>query len=460
MSTNDIPVVYFFRKVVDPFIIVSLFALSVLWSGYSFEAYHLLMMVIVFLVSSYVYDRVNPYHEWEEGSLIDYAGDVVLGWIIIILVISGLGYFTQLGAYIQKSGLLAWFILTPLALIFSHVVMRKMAEKMLGGNGVRSAVIVGANKVGIELAERIANTSYSLIENKGFFDDRMTLRNAKSLHSPILGRIDEVSDYVRKNGIQMIFVSLPMSAHPRIRELLDGLQNGTASIYFVPDIYVFDLMHARTDSVGGMPVVAVCETPFIGLNNYIKRVSDIILAIIILILISPILCAVAVAVKLSSPGPILFKQRRYGLNGEEITVYKFRSMTVCEDGATVTQATKNDTRVTRVGGVLRRTSLDELPQFINVLQGRMSIVGPRPHAVAHNEMYRKLIKGYMLRHKVKPGITGWAQVHGFRGETDTLDKMESRVKYDLEYLRKWSVWLDIYIILRTVWIVLRKDNAY
>jgi len=176
--------------------------------------------------------------------------------------------------------------------------------------------------------------------------------------------------------------------------------------------------------------------------------------------VSPVMAAIAVGVKTGSPGPVLFKQRRYGLDGDEIVVYKFRSMTVSEDGAVVTQARKNDARVTRFGAFLRKSSLDELPQFINVLQGRMSIVGPRPHAVAHNEQYRKLIKGYMLRHKVKPGITGWAQVNGLRGETDTLDKMQARVACDIEYLRNWSLMFDLMIILKTVLVVFRDRNAY
>ena len=209
-----------------------------------------------------------------------------------------------------------------------------------------------------------------------------------------------------------------------------------------------------------MPVVSVCETPFTGVNGLVKRISDIVLASLILILIMPVLIAVAIAVKYSSPGPIIFKQRRYGLNGDEITVYKFRSMTVCENGNEVKQAQRNDARVTRVGAFIRKTSLDELPQFINVLQGRMSIVGPRPHAVAHNELYRKQIKGYMIRHKVKPGITGWAQVNGLRGETETLDKMQARIEFDLDYLRNWSVTLDIKIILMTAIMMLRQPQAY
>jgi putative colanic acid biosynthesis UDP-glucose lipid carrier transferase len=251
-----------------------------------------------------------------------------------------------------------------------------------------------------------------------------------------------------------------MASQPRILRLLEDLRDTTASIYFVPDIFVSDLIQARVDSIGGLPVVAVCESPFYGFNGVVKRVSDIALASLILLLIAPLLLAIAVGVKLSSSGPILFKQRRYGLDGRKIVVYKFRSMTVAEDGDLVRQATRNDSRITRFGAFLRRTSLDELPQFINVLQGRMSVVGPRPHAVAHNEMYRKLIRGYMIRHKVRPGVTGLAQVNGFRGETETVEKMKGRIDMDLTYLRNWSLLLDLQIILRTVVVVLGRQNAY
>ena len=195
------------------------------------------------------------------------------------------------------------------------------------------------------------------------------------------------------------------------------------------------------------------------MNGVLKRASDIVFASVLIALLWPLMLAVALGVRMSSPGPIIFKQRRYGLYGERILVYKFRTMLVCEDGS-ITQAKRDDPRVTRIGRFLRRTSLDELPQLFNVLFGSMSLVGPRPHAVAHNEEYRKLIDGYMLRHKVRPGITGWAQVNGLRGETESLEKMTRRVEYDLHYLRNWSLALDISILLRTVRIVLRDRNAY
>jgi putative colanic acid biosysnthesis UDP-glucose lipid carrier transferase len=269
----------------------------------------------------------------------------------------------------------------------------------------------------------------------------------------------EVSNYIKQNRVDLIYLTLPLASQPRLLKLLDELHDTTASIYFVPDIFLFDLIQARIDNVNGIPVVAACETPFYGINGLIKRASDIVLSSAILFVAAPVMAAIAIGVKLSSPGPVLFKQRRYGVDGREILVYKFRSMTVCEDGDEIKQATRNDQRMTTFGAFLRRTSLDELPQLVNVLQGRMSLVGPRPHAVAHNELYRKLIKGYMMRHKVKPGITGWAQVNGLRGETDTLEKMETRIEYDLDYLRHWSLMLDLQIITRTLWII-RDRNAY
>ena len=229
---------------------------------------------------------------------------------------------------------------------------------------------------------------------------------------------------------------------------------------YVPDVFGITIIQGRIQDMNGLPVVGLCETPFTGTNQLVKRVSDVALSAVILVLTAPFLLAIALAVKLSSPGPAIFKQRRNGLGGEEIVVYKFRSMTTGDDGGTVRQAQRQDPRVTRLGAFLRKTSLDELPQFVNVLQGRMSIVGPRPHAVAHNEQYRQLIRAYMVRHKVKPGITGWAQIHGHRGETDTVEKMQARVEYDLEYLRNWSLALDFQIVARTIKLVFFDRNAY
>jgi putative colanic acid biosynthesis UDP-glucose lipid carrier transferase len=269
-----------------------------------------------------------------------------------------------------------------------------------------------------------------------------------------------VPSFIAEHGVREVYITLPLGSQPRIVELLEQIQGTTASVFFVPDVFGISIIQGRLRDMNGVPVVGICETPFTGTNALVKRVSDVVLASIILVLISPVLLVVAIGVKLSSPGPVIFKQQRNGLAGERITVYKFRSMWVQDNGPVVVQATQNDPRITPFGAFIRRTSLDELPQFINVLQGRMSIVGPRPHAVAHNETYRQLIKAYMVRHKVKPGITGWAQIHGHRGETDRIEKMQARVEYDLEYLRNWSLLLDLQIIAKTVRLVFFDRKAY
>jgi putative colanic acid biosynthesis UDP-glucose lipid carrier transferase len=301
---------------------------------------------------------------------------------------------------------------------------------------------------------------YTSVELVGFVDDRTSARLARAEGQKLLGAIDELPQLVKRHRADLVYLALPMTSQPRVLALLDALRDTTASVYFVPDMFVSDLIQGRIDSVSGMPVVAICDTPFAGVDGFVKRASDIVLSLLILALIAPLLLVLAVAVKLSSPGPALFRQRRYGVAGDEVMVYKFRTMRVMEDGTEIRQCARGDPRVTPLGAFMRRMSLDELPQLVNVLQGRMSIVGPRPHAVAHNEMYRKLINGYMLRHKVRPGITGWAQVNGWRGETDTLDKMRSRVAYDLDYLRNWSLRFDLYIMLRTVGAVWNGRNAH
>jgi putative colanic acid biosynthesis UDP-glucose lipid carrier transferase len=390
------------------------------------------------------------------------ARDVLAGWILVVALLLMLGWATHTLGSFEERVLLAWVAITPAATFAGHMLVPVLMPRLLKAEGLdRVAVVVGAGSHGRQLAERIRATPYLGVEVGGFFDDRAGERLGEVPPGHILGSVEQLAAYVKTHKVDLIYLALPMSNQPRILKLLDQLCDTTASVYLAPDLFLFDLIQARMDTIGGMPVLAVCETPFYGVNGIVKRVSDLVLATLILALISPLLLAVALGVKLSSPGPVLFRQRRYGLDGEEILVYKFRSMTVTEDGAVIRQATRNDARVTRFGAFIRRTSLDELPQFFNVLQGRMSIVGPRPHAIAHNETYRKLIRSYMVRHKVKPGITGWAQVNGLRGETDTVEKMKARVEYDLDYLRNWSLGLDLAIIWKTIFVVFKRpDTAY
>ncbi|MEN3276840.1 MAG: hypothetical protein V7631_2630 [Massilia sp.] len=460
MTVNDIPIISFFQRVLDPLIIMGALYVSSIVFGEPFSGYSLILMILAFFISSAVYQHIDPYRTWRSGRMLAYVRDIVFGWCVTIGVLYFLGSASGLKYYYDERVLLAWVIATPVTLLASHILVRRAAGRPDRSGEVRSVVVVGANEVGVKFSGICEGHPNLFMRMHGFFDDRARARHPPGLRHPILGTMAELSQYVRAHNIKLIFISQPVSAQPRIRQLIEELQDTTASVYFLPDVYVFDLMQARFDTVGGMPVIAIRETPFMGLNSMIKRASDIVLGSLILVALAPLMLTIGVAVKCTSPGPVIFRQRRYGLYGEEIMVYKFRSMRVLDDGATIVQARRDDARVTPVGRFLRRTSLDELPQFVNVLQGSMSIVGPRPHAVAHNEEYRKLIKGYMLRHKVKPGITGWAQVNGLRGETATLDKMEARIQFDLDYLRNWSVWLDLWIILKTIRVILTRENAF
>ena len=386
---------------------------------------------------------------------------ITAAWAMVVALLLALGLVTDMLGAFEPNLLAAWVIATPLLQTAVHLLSPRVLPRIVALRREQVAIVIGANGMGRALARQLGTDPIAQARVTAFFDDRDANRLGEGLEAPLSGRIDSVADFVRANRVDQIYIALPMASQPRILKLLDELRDTTASIFFLPDIFLYDLIQARVDTVGGLPVVAVCETPFHGTTGIIKRLSDMLIAAAAILVAGPVMLATAIAVRMTSPGPILFRQRRYGLDGQEIIVWKFRTMKVQEDGAQVRQATKDDDRVTPLGRFLRRTSLDELPQFFNVLQGRMSVVGPRPHAVAHNEMYRKLIKGYMIRHKVKPGITGWAQVNGARGETDTIDKMRTRIEFDLEYLRNWSLRLDLLIVWKTFWQAIRGDrNAY
>jgi putative colanic acid biosysnthesis UDP-glucose lipid carrier transferase len=373
---------------------------------------------------------------------------VLVRWAAIVAALLFIAFAFKVGEAFSRRVMLTWFVVTPLALCLSHAV-RLRASWDAARTPARRYIIVGVNDVGLELARRLPAKGFF-----GYFDFRSPDRIGPLLDADkFAGHCRDLADFVRAHGVGVVYIALPLANVPRLSELINALRDTTASVYFVPDAFAFDLIQGRLAEVDGMPVLSVCDTPFHGTDAVLKRSMDLALGSCALLLTLPLIALISAAVKLSSPGPVLFRQRRYGLHGEQITVYKFRSMTVCEDGPVVTQATATDCRVTRIGRFIRRTSLDELPQLFNVLQGTMSLVGPRPHAVAHNEKYRRLINGYMIRHKVRPGITGLAQVHGLRGETETVEKMAERVRYDLEYLRHWSPWLDMRILFRSLAVV-------
>ena len=391
------------------------------------------------------------------------AGRVLVRWLVIVAVLLAVGFVTKYSGQFSRKIVLPWIIATPAILIVVMLCLHELRRRLMYDPAmVRRVAFAGCNEISVSLARRIGESGgLTGLRVEGFFDDRSAQRlGVPGARARLLGRLPELASFVKRRGIDVVFVALPARHIQRVMQLLDELRDTTVSIYYVPDIFAFDLIQARSGELYGIPVVALCETPFCGYRGVIKRFTDIALAASILAITSPLMLALAAMVRMSSPGPIIFSQRRYGLDGREITVWKYRTMTVQEDGAQVVQATKEDARITRVGRFMRRYSLDELPQLFNVLQGRMSLVGPRPHAVAHNEEYRKLIKGYMIRHKVPPGMTGLAQVNGCRGETARVEDMQARVNYDLEYLRRWTPLLDLKILLLTPLRLLRDEKAY
>ncbi len=389
------------------------------------------------------------------------AADVLSSWLVLAAILLLCGYATRSLHYFESNVLIAWLVITPV-LQWLAAIAGKAAVWALAARAAtrRSAVVIGAGNLGVKVARALMAVKDTGADFVGYFDDRADDRLHPDALNKRIGSLADVAAYISANAVREVYITLPLGSQPRIVDLLERVQGTTASLYFVPDVFGISIIQGRLHDMNGVPVVGICETPFTGTNELVKRVSDVILASLILIILSPVMLFVALGVKLSSEGPVLFAQRRNGLDGSEITVYKFRSMIALEDGPLVPQARRGDPRITRFGAFIRRTSLDELPQLFNVLRGSMSLVGPRPHAVAHNELYRQVIKAYMVRHKVKPGITGWAQVNGQRGETDTIEKMQSRVEYDLEYLRNWTLQLDLQIIARSVRFLFADRRAY
>ncbi|MDO9284346.1 MAG: undecaprenyl-phosphate glucose phosphotransferase [Aquabacterium sp.] len=444
----------FIATVLEPAITVFVYVAAMAWYD---EPIGRADLTLCFLVLALTWPGINRFRDRLSSAAVGILGS----WITLLAILLGFGYGTRSLDLFDPDVILVWTVATPLLqLLAVRLGFKVIRRQAANPHQRRSAVVIGAGALGVKVARALSQSPVQGVDFLGYFDDRGDARVHNDSVGQRLGTLQDAAPYIRANGVKEVFITLPLGSQPRIITLLEHLQGTTASIYFVPDVFGISIIQGRLQDMSGVPVVGICETPFTGTNRLIKRVSDIVLSLLILLLIAPVMLAVAIGVKLSSPGPVIFKQRRNGLDGEEIIVYKFRSMTTQDNGPVVRQATKGDARVTPFGAFIRKTSLDELPQFINVLQGRMSIVGPRPHAVAHNEMYRQLIKAYMVRHKVKPGITGWAQVNGHRGETDTLEKMQARVEYDLEYLRNWSLGLDLVIILRTVKSVLADSKAY
>lgn len=422
--------------------------------------FSVLFSIVFLLIGEYtsVYSyRIKSLHPQEFTRL---AGTCVLSFGFMEVLRVSFNYFNDL----HLTGLWDFPLFPPpilpyavpllTLLIIRLILLRQFRQKTM------RVAIVGMTPAGLAAENELLKEYSSEKIDLSYYDDRDESRFGYLTHAPYRGKVEDLLERARKGELDEIYIALPMAAVQRIRHFIAMLSDTTVDTFIVPDIYSYSTHTTEVRMIGNMQAISILSSPFDDGGAIIKRAEDLILGTIITIIISPLMLIIALGIKLTSRGPIIFKQDRYGLSGQKITVYKFRSMRVMENADVVIQATRQDPRVTRFGSFLRRKSLDELPQFINVLQGRMSIVGPRPHAVAHNEEYRKIVDNYMIRHKVKPGITGLAQVSGYRGEVDTLDKMEKRIQYDIDYIQNWSLWLDIKIIFKTITKGFSGENAY
>ncbi len=383
----------------------------------------------------------------------------LLAVILLMQVVLAVGAWASRQPYLVSERMLFvwWMVFGGMPMILLRLILRYLLVRVRKrGYNVKLAAVVGNGEAALKLINKLHENSWLGIETYGIYANSDTPDAAV----PYRGDLQTVVEDARSGVIDHVYIALPMTQEDQIRDLVDALMDSTVSIFFIPDIFAFNLMNARQDNICGLPAISLVDGPLSVAGSIIKRLVDIFGSLAILMAIAVPMIVIAAAVKITSDGPVIFRQQRYGVDGKAISVWKFRTMTTMDNGDFIRQATVNDSRLTSIGGFLRRTSLDELPQFFNVLQGHMSIVGPRPHAVAHNEFYRKQIKGYMMRHKVKPGITGWAQVHGYRGETDTLEKMQKRIEYDLEYISNWSLWMDIRILFMTIIGGFMGKNAY
>ncbi|GFD95566.1 undecaprenyl-phosphate glucose phosphotransferase [Alteromonas sp. KUL156] len=435
--------------------------LSLVLRGIEFDEHYFLLSLVANVAFAISAESNALYRSWRSGFFKQLIFYTLLSWAVAVAVVLLVMFFSKTGAVYSRISIGSWMLFASISLvtwrsIFS-VFLSRIRKK---GRNSRSVAIFGMSEAGVRLAQEINYRKELGYRVDAFYDDRAAERLDSPFMDKLVGGVEQGVLAAKSNQYDTIFIALPMKAESRIKDILYRLGDTTADVQLIPNFFMFSMMQTTMSHVGNIQTLSVYNNPMSGGAAALKRFEDIVLSSLILLIIAVPMLAIAIGVKLSSKGPVIFKQDRYGLNGKRIKMWKFRSMTVTENKDIVTQATKNDARITKFGAFLRRTSLDELPQFINVLKGDMSVIGPRPHAVSHNEEYRKMVDFYMLRHKVKPGITGWAQVNGWRGETETLEKMKMRIEYDLDYIRNWSLWMDFKILLLTLLRGFVHKNAY
>jgi len=429
---------------------------------YNLTGSYQIAILLAILLCLGLFPQFGLYHSWRGRSRYLQIRIITSVVFVLFACLVLIAFMTKTSALFSRQWIAVWALSSWILLIANRIVLgqilRLMREK---GFNHKRIIILGAGDLGRNVLDRINEALWTGLDVVAFLDDNNTLHDKEINGIKVEGGLSRIESLVRELNIDEVWITLPLWAEKRVKEILNDLKHSTATIRYVPDIFGFRLMNHAVTEIVGLAVIDLSGSPIWGINRFFKYVEDFFLALVFLFITSPVMLCIAIGIKLTSKGPIIFKQTRHGFDGRTIKIYKFRTMVVhTEKDNCITQASRNDPRVTKLGAFLRATSLDELPQFFNVLQGRMSIVGPRPHAVAHGELYKNQIDDYMKRHKVKPGITGWAQINGWRGETDTLQKMEKRVEFDLYYIENWSLWFDLKIIFMTLFKIFSRENAY
>jgi putative colanic acid biosysnthesis UDP-glucose lipid carrier transferase len=419
---------------------------------------------LVFLCCSLAFlmlPQLGLYNSWRGRSMMGMLGRIIASWALVLLIGLFFSFLIHHVGSVSRLWVSYWYVISiallALSRVFVYSTLRYLRKKGWNRKGV---VIVGYGRIGQEMHQRARQQSWLGYEVKAVHSEA---EDTNQIIDPAIRKIDTLEDihgYVSANQVHEIWLTLPISASAKLQQLQYLLRNELVDIRWIPDTLSMQILSSTVVDFLGFPAVDLNRPISSGANGIIKDLFDKIFSLVMLVLMAPLFLVIAIGIKYSSPGPVFFRQPRHGLNGRKFDVFKFRTMKLHQEHGRVTQATQNDPRITPFGHFLRRTSLDELPQFFNVLIGDMSVVGPRPHALQHNELYKDQVETYMLRHRVKPGITGWAQIHGYRGETNTVDKMAKRVQFDLYYIRNWSLWMDLQIITWTAFRGWTGNHAY
>jgi putative colanic acid biosynthesis UDP-glucose lipid carrier transferase len=441
-------------------VVILILALPLLFHGEL--TYHYIILALALLGSmSVIYDRMNIYRH--HGTMTKKAFKLLKAWCSAFAFLLLLAFVTKYTETYSRIVVLLLFVVGYLVQASLHFGLRVLQRHMVSNEINAKALIIGTGALTNHLYERINSNPWMPEEVVGAVSSTGKEGATEALKKssiPILGKLEDIKSLIKAHDIQTIYIAVSLDSSPMIQKIYFDLLNENVNIHWAPNIFALNLINHSVKELAGIPILTLSETPLIGSHLLIKAFEDRVLAFLMLIVASPIMAITAIMIKLESPGPVFFRQERTGWDGKNFKIWKFRSMRPhTEENGVVKQATRDDPRITRIGSFIRRSSIDELPQLFNVLAGQMSLVGPRPHALQHNLDYSERIEAYLARHRIKPGITGLAQIRGCRGETKELEQMKKRVEYDLEYINNWSLWLDLSILVRTPF-SLKNDNAY